>query len=679
MLFLSTPIDLSLPLKNPIWIFTVVLIIILVAPLILKQLRTPGIIGLIVAGMIVGPNGLYLIEKQGSIDLLGKVGILYLMFLAGLEMDMHEFAKNQKKSIIFGLITFSLPFTLGFLAGYFILGLSLFAALILGIMFSPHTLLAYPIVSRLGLVQTEVALVAIGGTIITDTLVLILLTIFVAGYEGNTDLYFWIKLPILLVISSWAILRGMPPIAKWFLKRLESESGAQYIFVLVMIFISAILAELAGIEAIVGAFFAGFALNNLIPHNSPLMNRLIFMGNTFFIPFFLISVGMVIKLNSFTTMEAILPALLMVIVSFLGKYGAAVLTQFLFGYNVLERYLLYGLSGAKAAATLAVIMVGYNAGILNEHILNGGVMVILTSCLLASISAEWAGKRLVANSHIPMIETNILSEKILVPVSNPATIESLIDFAMMLKTTTRRQSIYPLIIAPNEEALPEKINLYKQGFKNAQLVAAATENTLELLTHIDINIANGIAAITEDKEFTKIVMGWNGQFSPTDFIFGSMLKNVLEQTDRMVAVLKTNQPILHLKRIRVVVPPNAELELGFIEWIETLKMLSLRTTAELVMYVEEGMISYISEQIVNTQPPLAVHYRKLIYSQWLKTMQADLREDDLLVVISARVGTLSYEKTVTTLTSELAHSFGDKRFAIFFPHQKTSEVSPWEA
>jgi K+-sensing histidine kinase KdpD len=277
-----------------------------------------------------------------------------------------------------------------------------------------------------------------------------------------------------------------------------------------------------------------------------------------------------------------------------------------------------------------------------------------------------------------MTESTVLAEKILVPVSNPATVEALIDFAMMLKTIQTKQAIYPLIIAQKQEDLPQKIALYKKEFDKAEAVAAASENNLELLTHIDINIANGIANVTEEKEFTKIVMGWNGEFSATDFIFGSMLKNVLKQTDKMVFVLKTDKPIVHLKRVIVLVPPNAELELGFSEWMEAVKRLSLCTAADLVIYVEENMIAYISEQIVHIQPPLPMHYKKIVYQNWIEIIQQDLNNDDLLIVVSARAGTLSYQKTVTTVTSELAQSFSEKRFAMLFPHQKNAETSPWE-
>ncbi|HEY4650687.1 MAG TPA: cation:proton antiporter, partial [Pontibacter sp.] len=277
-------LKLTLPFEDPVMIFMMVLLIILVAPMILNRLRIPGIVGLIIAGVLVGPNGLNLLMRDASIILFGTVGILYIMFLAGLEVDMIDFKKNKNKSMVFGALTFLIPITVGTLVFYYIMGYEILSAILLSSMFSSHTLIAYPIASRLGLNKNEAVTITIGGTIITDTAVLLVLAVVAGSAEGNIDFFYWIKLAMSLSVFAAVVMFGFPYIARWFFRHIEGEKGAQFIFVLTMVFAAAFLAELAGVEAIIGAFLAGLALNTLIPHTSALMNRIEFVGNNVFIP-----------------------------------------------------------------------------------------------------------------------------------------------------------------------------------------------------------------------------------------------------------------------------------------------------------------------------------------------------------------------------------------------------------
>jgi Kef-type K+ transport system membrane component KefB len=359
-MFFLVGIDFTLPLKNPVLLFSLILFIILFAPIVLNKLRIPHLIGLIIAGAIIGPNGFNLIARDMSIILFGTVGLQYIMFLAGLEIDLAEFKKNSSKSLVYGLLTFSIPMIIGILAGKYLLHFSMPTSILLASMFASHTLIAYPIVSKLGVAKNRAVNITVGGTMITDTLALLVLAVIAGMQTGEINQEFWIRLGVSVVVFGLVVMLIFPIIGRWFFKRFD-DNISQYIFVLAMVFLGCTLAELAGIEAIIGAFLAGLSLNRLIPHTSPLMNRIEFVGNALFIPFFLIGVGMLIDYKAFikdwNTLEV---AGIMTVCAIVGKYLPAYITQKIYGFSVDERRLIFGLSNAQAAATLAAVLVGFN-------------------------------------------------------------------------------------------------------------------------------------------------------------------------------------------------------------------------------------------------------------------------------------------------------------------------------
>lgn len=413
-------VHLSLPLEEPVVIFTLVLLIILVVPIILGRFRIPGIVGLIVAGVILGPNGFHILSRDASIELFGTVGLLYIMFQAGLEIDMIDFKKYKVRSLVFGTLTFMIPMVIGTLTFLYLHGYDIKPAILLASMFAPHTLLAYPIISRLGLSKNEAVTLTIGGTLITDTAVLFVLAVIINSTHGSTSVGFWVWMVAQMAIFVAVVLWLFPKIAKYMFKQLESEKGAQYIFVLTVVFAAAFLSEVAGMEAIIGAFLAGLALNPLIPHASALMNRVEFVGNNIFIPFFLISTGMLVDLKVlFTDTNAILIAVTIIILAPLAKYAAAYVTQKLFKFSVLQRNLIFGLSSAHAAATLAVVLAGFDIGLLGESALNGAVVLILVSSMVSSFSTEKVGRKLAILESRRKPDISEKPDRILVPIGNP--------------------------------------------------------------------------------------------------------------------------------------------------------------------------------------------------------------------------------------------------------------------
>lgn len=387
--------DQYLPVKNPVLILALTLLIILFSPLLFRRFRIPGIIGLIIAGVIIGPNCLHIIDSTNGFDLLAKTGLLYIMFLAGLEIDMQEFRSNRSRSLVFGGLTFLIPIVIGYFVCVHVFQFQTWSAVLLASMFSTHTLLSYPIVSNMGIVKNRAVQVAFGGTIITDSAVLILLGIITRIVTVGIDGGFWLMVAISLGLLVFSTLYLLPKISRWFFRNIEAQASSHYIFVLAMVFISGFLSELAGVEPIIGAFLAGLGLNKVIPHTGILMNRVIFIGNTLFISFFLISAGMLVDMKLFFNgTSALWFAGILSAVGLITKYLAAFFTSLIYKYSKYERNIIFGLSVSHAAATLAIIKVGFDIGLFDQNVINATIILILISCLVSSFVTERAARNI---------------------------------------------------------------------------------------------------------------------------------------------------------------------------------------------------------------------------------------------------------------------------------------------
>ncbi|MEJ8757548.1 cation:proton antiporter [Pontibacter sp. H259] len=667
-------LKLTLPFEDPVLIFGLILLIILVAPIILNRLKIPGLIGIILAGVIVGPNGFNLLERDASIILLSTVGLLYIMFLAGLEIDMIDFKKNKNRSLVFGALTFLIPITTGTIVFYFVMGYEILPAVLLSSMFSSHTLIAYPIASRLGISKNEAVTITIGGTIITDTAVLLVLAVVAGSAKGNLDYMYWVKLAVSLSIFTFIVMYVFPYIARWFFRHIEGEKGAQFIFVLVMVFVAAFLAELAGVEAIIGAFLAGLALNTLIPHTSALMNRIEFVGNNVFIPFFLINVGMIVDLSVlFRGPEALIIAGTIVVVAIITKFLAAWATQKIFNYTGLQRNLIFGLSSAHAAATLAVILVGFNLGIINEDALNGTIVLILVTCLVSSFVTEKTGKRLAIIESRKKPNLSEKPDRILVPIANPQNIEKLIDLSIMLKNPEYHEPIYPLAVVIDNEHAEEEIFRKNKMLQEAITHASATDHDVQLVSKIDINIASGILRAIKELMITEVILGWNAKITTRDRIFGTVLDNLLENTEQMILVSKIVQPLNTTKRILVIVPLNVELERGYLRWLRSVKTLSVQLGAKLVFKGRRRTLNKIRQTLSTTKPAVEAEFEPLSDFKELEDMRTQLRKEDMIVVISARKRTLSYNSHLDHVPRLLSRHYKDNSFIILYPEQNPTQ------
>jgi Kef-type K+ transport system membrane component KefB len=671
-------LDVKLPLTNPVIIFSLVLFIILFAPILFNKIKVPHIIGLILAGVIVGPYGLNLLRRDSSIVLFGTVGLLYIMFLAGLEIDLTEFKKNRNKIIVFGFSTFILPLVIGSLASYYVLGYSFLSSVLLASMFSTHTLISYPIASRYGVSRSRAVTLTVGGTMITDILALLILAAVAGMAKGEVSSSFWLTLGISSLVFVGVVFFVFPPIIRWFFKRFE-DSVSQYIFVLAIVFLSAFLAEAAGIEAIIGAFFSGLVLNRFVPHTSPLMNRIDFVGNALFIPFFLISVGMLVDVTVLVKgLGALKVAGVIVVVALVTKYFAAWITQKVFKLRPEEGNMIFGLSASHAAATLAIILVGYNliigetsAGepirLLDEDVLNGTILLILVSCATSSFVVERASRKMVLEEENEVTEKETESQKILISLAYPESITALVDFGLMLKPRKSQIPIYALHVISDDSDDGKAEVAGKKMIETAIRRAAAAENNLTTLTRYDANISNGIIYTIKEQNITDLIIGLHNNANPKDFL-GATAEKIVRRTYETIFIYKPVQPINTLRRMVVVVAPKAELEPGFSHWVRKLATLSKEAGISAVFHCDSLTLSELQEQNVSAGL-LNAEYRR--FSNWkdFATLSSELRPNDLFVIIASRKGHVSYTSQLEKMPYYLSNYFNDNSFILLYPKQ----------
>ncbi len=659
-------LDFQLPLSDPVQVFTVILLIILLIPLLFTRFRIPSVVGLILAGTLVGPHGLYVLE-QTETTLFGTVGLLYIMFVAGLEIDLGDFRRNRQRSLMFGALTFTIPLVLGTVVSYYGLQYPLRSSFLLASMFATHTLIAYPIASRLGIIRNEAVTITVGGTMITDTAALIILVVITASVNGELNALFWIKMIASVGLFTTIVLWGFPLVGRWFFRYVEQDGVVQYIFVLTMVFLAAFLAEVAGLEPIIGAFLAGLALNRLVPHNSALMSRIEFIGTALFIPFFLIKVGMLVDpAVIFEGPQAIFVAATLTVVALSSKWVAAYLAQRAFGFSVPQRNLIFGLSSAHAAATIAIILIAYNLGLLDDNVLNGTVLLILITCLVSSFVTDRAGRQLAIQEPVPVAMIK-QPEKILVPLANPANMEQLIDLAMMIASSPEETPIYPLSVVADDDSTKETIGVNQVLFEKVKSHASATNQSIHPLSRVDFNAASGIVRAAKELGATQIVMGWNGRLTQKERLFGSVLDHVLEHAEPMVLVTKLIHPLNAFGRMVVVIPPHAEAEPGFSHWVDTLRALGQQTSSTLHLHANAASQRAVQRSLENGNP--AVQSKVHEIADW-EDFMADARAvtaQDLLIVVGARRDSVSYNQATHKIPYYLSHHFGAVSFMVLYP------------
>ncbi len=692
MLLSFSHISLTLPLEDPILKFLLILVIILAAPLLLNKLKIPYLLGLIIAGALIGPHGFNLVLRDSSIILSGTAGLLYIMFLSGLDMDMSDFRHNAWRSLVFGLYTFCVPLALGILAGYYVLGFSIYSSILLAGLFASQTLIAYPIVSKLGIARDKAVTIAVGGTVITDTLALLLLTVIVGMATGNVDDMFWWRLTGSVALCIAIIVVLFPLLAHWFFKQV-SDNISQYIFVLAMVFLGAFLAQLAGLEPIIGAFLTGIALNPLIPRTSPLMNRIEFVGNAIFIPFFLIGVGMLIDYRAFfRDWESIEAAAVMIVLITAAKYIAAWLTQKSFRLSPDQRTVIFGLSSAHVAATLAAVMVGYNVilgytpegepiRLLNESVLNGTVLMILATCTVSTFATQRGAHNIaVKQNRTPEAKTPRQEDHILIPVAHEESADELVGLSAMLKRAGVPNGLYALHAIDNKADDPYVEKQARKVLDAAAKAAAAADIYLQELLRYDVNIANAIVSVARERSITDIVMGMHltapvvpalpgipGIPGPPSPAIGKMAVDILTQSNVTTFLYRPVQPINTIKRHLIVVPEKAEQEAGFQLWMRRIRLLAGNSGAKIALLAPESTLEYLRPK--GRKRPANIDF--VPFSQWddIPSLEHDLRDDDCLWFVMSRRDRVSYHPSMSRIPSLLEHLFAGYSAILLYPVQ----------
>lgn len=659
------------PFQSSVLVFAVILLIILLAPLLFRRFKVPGIIGLILAGVIVGPHGLNLLAKNSAIDLFSTIGLLYIMFLAGLELDLKGFANYKHKSLVFGFFTFIIPFGIGYPVCRYLLEFSVETSFLVSSMFATHTLVTYPIVSRLGISRNEAVAITVGGTMLTDTAVLIILAIISGSVSGNLTADFWIKFSISVILFLLVILFLIPKLASWFFRNFEGEKNSHFIFALSMVFLSAFLSEVAGLEPIIGAFAAGIALNKLIPHTSSLMNRLEFVGNSLFIPFFLISVGMLINLEVITKgPTALIIAITLTVVALIGKYLAAWITAAIFRYSKAYRNLIFGLSSSHAAATIAVIMVGFRIGIVDENILDGTIVLILFTCLVASFVTEHSAKQvIIMDKLIAPLPPTTREQKILVPIYNPKSMERLLDLAMAIKDPRNQSPIVSLSVVEDDQTAQQRLIEAKETLEKAIIHASAVDQKVEIITTISQNIPSGIKRIATEISATEIIIGFALKRQFTDLLFGNVIKYIVDNTNQSVWVCSISPYLNQRRKIVVVCPRYADREYGFIIWLSRVFRLadSLKVSCDFLSTLQ----TYRHVKDYMNSNNIAVSTKHLEFTEWNNFVEiaAYIQLTDLVIIALPRNGGVSYKLNQEGIPRLMAKNFENNDFILVYPNE----------
>lgn len=672
-------LNMHLPVTDPTWIFFLVLIIILFAPMILGRLRIPHIIGMILAGVVVGKYGFNILERDSSFELFGKVGLYYIMFLAGLEMDMDDFKKNRTKGLVFGLFTFLIPMGLGIWSSMSMLHYGFLTSVLLASMYASHTLIAYPIISRYGLSRQRTVSITIGGTAVTVVLALMVLAVVGGMYKGGgVNGLFWVLLVAKVVLLFGLIIFFMPRISRWFFRKYE-DAVMQFVFVLAMVFLGGGLMELVGMEGILGAFLAGLVLNRFVPHVSPLMNRIEFVGNALFIPYFLIGVGMIIDVRClFTEGEALKVAVVMTVVATLSKWLAAWITQKIYGMKKVERSLMFGLSNAQAAATLAAVLIGHGIimtngeRLLNDDVLNGTVVMILFTCIISSVATERAARKMVTQENL--VEENEAGkgkepERILIPVANPDTIEGLIGMALMMKHPKQKEPLVALSVINDNNASETKELIGKRNLERTAMVAASADASVKTVLRYDLNIAQGIIHTQKEYSVTDIVIGLHRKTNLMDSFFGTMTENLLKGTHRQIMIAKLLMPVNTLRRIVVAVPDKAEYEKGFLKWVTQLCRVGKQLGCRVHFFATEDTSKHL--RAVTERQEANTYTEFSLLEEWddLLLLTGQVNFDHLFVVVSSRKGSISYQTSFERLPAQISRYFANTSLLIVYPDQ----------
>lgn len=668
---------------QPVQIFFIVLVIILLAPLLLNKLKIPHIIGMIVAGVVIGPYGFNILDRDSSFAIFGQVGLLYLMFLAGLEIDMFHLRLNLKRGLWFGVLTLIIPLAFGVLTSVYLLHLDWLTSLLLGSMYASHTLLAYPVAARYGITRNPAVLIAIVGTIIAVIGALVVLAVTVnVKRDGELDILSLLKLIVLMAIYCAAVLYAYPRITRWFFKT-HIDKVTQYVYVLVMVFLSAWLSQVIGLEPVLGAFFAGIVLNRFVPASSPLMGSIEFVGNALFIPYFLISVGMMINVRVVFNGDTLLVALIMLSVAMVSKYIPAWIAQKAAGLARPARGVMFGLTTAHTAVALAVVTLGHSMGMFDDRILNSTVLVILITCAAAPIITGIHASRL----KLVMLQREDAEEgtnarvsrrnrvnNTLIPLANARTAQQLVELAVLMRSDVGRHDMFALHVRSDNS--PAARAESENALKTAQHTAAAANINITPLDRYDLNIATGILNAINERDITEVIMGLHRRQTIIDSFFGAKVEQLLKSTNKMLIITRCFAPVNTTTRIVVYVPPKAQYETGFSRWVRGISRLTRQLGCRVLWCCPKDIQPFIRGVVAYENYGIRSEFRDA--EQWddFILLANRVLDDDLLFVICARPSSVSFDNSMVEMPSFLQRYFNHTNLIVIYPEQFGENHTP---
>ncbi len=673
-----TDIASYFPITDPTLIFFVVLLIILFAPIIMGKLRIPHIIGMVLAGVAVGKYGFNILVRDNSFELFGKVGLYYIMFLASLEMDMEGVKRNKGRFGVFGVLTFGVPFLLTYVACVTLLHYSAFASLLLGCIMASNTLIAYPIVGRYGLQKKPSVTLSVGSSMISLLMSLVTLAAAVASYGGETGVWFWLWFVGKFVAYCVGIAIVIPHMARWFLRR-YSDAVMQFIFVMSMLFMSAALSEAVGLEGIFGAFLSGLILNRFIPHVSPLMNRIEFIGNALFIPYFLIGVGMLINVRLlFAGGEIVMVVLLIVAFGTIGKALAAYLAAFFFRMPRSSGNMMFGLTSAHAAGAIAMVMIGMRIEIgpgrplVTDDMLNGVVIMILFTCVISTMMTQRAAQQItLRDSEMPDDSEERISrdEKILIPMKYPEYAQRLVNVAMMMRNPKNTTALVGLNVVYDDADMRRNQEQGQHLLDDMARYAAAADMTMQTQVRVAANIANGIRHAFKEFRATDVLIGMHMHPEVSQKFWGEFHQSLFNGLNSQIVMARLKQPLSTIRRIEVAVPSRAQFEPGFYKWLERVCRMAVNMECHTEFFGRDDVLQHIREFVSSRHGDMRVSFAQMQHWVEMPELASTISDDHLFIIVTARKGTVSYKTALERLPDEMQNNFSGKNIMIIFPDQ----------
>ncbi|MBR5891200.1 MAG: cation:proton antiporter [Bacteroidaceae bacterium] len=670
---MSVMIDLNsfFPITDTTWIFFIVLCIILFAPLLFTKLRMPHIIGMIFAGLLIGPHGFNILAYDSSFELFGDVGLFYIMFLASLEINMQEMKMAQGGAVLLGLTAFIFPLAIGVVANMTLLDYGLAASVLLASMYASHTLIAYPIVARYGLSRLRCVNFAVGGTIVTDTLTLFVLAVIGGLYKGDSGAWFFTALLLKMILLTMVIVFVFPRIARYFFRK-YNDGIIQYIFVMAMLFLGAGLMELVGMEGILGAFITGLALNRLIPRSSPLMKHIEFVGNALFIPYFLIGVGMIINLKVlFGGGNALMVAGVMIVIALFGKWLASLVTQKVYGMSGDERRLMFGLSNAQAAATLAAVLVGYNiiledgSRLLNDDVLNGTIVLILVTCVISSILTETSSRKIAMSGEVIDKPVDTM-DKTLISLANPDMVDRLMNLAFLIRKEGSKVPLSAVNVVLDEDE--KQMARGTKVLEKAEDIAATVNVPLLTKLRLTTNLSHGIIHEMKENNYTELIVGFHEKSSPNDSFLGTVLPELLTGLYCQIVMARLTMPINTIRCIHITFPAKTEFEAGFFHWVDQTERLAAGLDCRIKYHGHIDTMTLIQRHLKENKSKIRAEYFETDGGNDLKRISELVKEDHLLIVVSARRGSISFRPSLDHIFTQIQRNYTGRSILLIYPN-----------